>query len=410
MNLRRADLVVVGGGIVGLATARELVARCPGIKLVVLEKEPTVAAHQTGHNSGVIHSGVYYRPGSLKAQTCVAGAALMVEFCREHGIAYEPCGKLIVATEASELPRLDVLHQRGVANGVPGLTLVGPERLREIEPHARGLKALHVPSAGIVDYRAVARAFADLVERGGGHIRTSVTVKRIVSRNRQWVLETSDGEMETAYLITCAGLHADRVAAMGGAPRNLQIVPFRGEYYEVVPARRHLVRAMIYPVPNPALPFLGVHFTRSIDGQVHAGPNAVLAFKREGYRKTDVHLGDTLAMLTYGGFWRMAAKYWQTGIEETWRSLSKRAFVHALQRLVPQIQSEDLVSGGSGVRAQAVDAHGALLDDFHILQTPRATHVLNVPSPAATASLRIGQLIAERVLAAGAPQLLGRPG
>lgn len=400
MSLPSYDVAIIGGGIVGLATAMDISVRMPGVKLVVLEKEPRVASHQTGHNSGVIHSGLYYRPGSLKAATCVAGAKLMVDFCRAHHIPYDICGKVVVATQEAELPALEVLYQRGQANGVPRLMMIGPERLREIEPHARGLKALHVPTTGLVDYTNVAGVFAKLIQQRGGEIRTSARVTCLLRRARTWVVETTSGEVAARYLVTCAGLYADRLAVWAGAPRDLQIVPFRGEYYNLIPERQSLVRGMIYPVPNPVLPFLGVHFTRSMDHGVHAGPNAVLALKREGYRKTDVHLGELLDMLSYPGFWRMAATYWQAGIMEMVRSLSKPAFVRALQRLVPEVRSSDLVPGGSGVRAQAVDPQGALLDDFNLVEGDGVMYVRNVPSPAATASIRIGQIIAEQVISA----------
>jgi len=400
MSLPSYDVAIIGGGIVGLATAMDISVRMPGVKLVVLEKEPRVASHQTGHNSGVIHSGLYYRPGSLKAATCVAGAKLMVDFCRAHHIPYDICGKVVVATQEAELPALEVLYQRGQANGVPRLMMIGPERLREIEPHARGLKALHVPTTGLVDYTNVAGVFAKLIQQRGGEIRTSARVTCLLRRARTWVVETTSGEVAARYLVTCAGLYADRLAVWAGAPRDLQIVPFRGEYYNLIPERQSLVRGMIYPVPNPVLPFLGVHFTRSMDHGVHAGPNAVLALKREGYRKTDVHLGELLDMLSYPGFWRMAATYWQAGIMEMVRSLSKPAFVRALQRLVPEVRSTDFVPGGSGVRAQAVDPQGALLDDFNLVEGDGVMYVRNVPSPAATASIRIGQIIAEQVISA----------
>jgi len=389
------DVVVIGGGIIGLATAMELLGRFPAMRLVVLEKEPQLAAHQTGHNSGVIHSGLYYRPGSLKAKTCVAGARLMKQFCEAHRIPHAICGKVVVATQPSELPTLEMLYQRGLANGVPGLSLIGPERLKELEPHARGIRALHVASAGIVDYRAVAHAMAAVIQARGGDVRTSARVIRLARREGRWVVQMRGGDIQASYLVACGGLHADRIAGMAGGPRDVRIVPFRGEYYELTSARRELVRAMIYPVPDPAMPFLGVHFTRDLDGGVHAGPNAVLALKREGYRKTDVSLTDLLGFASFPGFWKMARRHWSAGLGELWRSTSKRAFVRALQRLVPAIRAEDLVPAESGVRAQAVDAGGALLDDFNVVQVQDAIHVRNVPSPAATASICIGQTIAE---------------
>ncbi|MBI2495530.1 MAG: L-2-hydroxyglutarate oxidase [Candidatus Omnitrophica bacterium] len=394
------DVAVIGGGIVGLATAMEWLTRVPGSRLVVVEKETHLGAHQTGHNSGVIHSGIYYRPGSVKARTCVEGARLLVEFCRAHRSPYLLCGKLVVATEPSELPALETLYQRGCANGVPGLRLLSPEEFREIEPHARGIKALHVPQAGVVDYGEVARAFAEVIRQRGGEIRTSARVQHLERRNGVWVLETAAGDLQATFLVTCGGLQADRVAVMAGASSDVRIVPFRGEYYEVVPERRCLVKGMIYPVPDPALPFLGVHFTRTVDGRVHAGPNAVLALKREGYRKSDVSVTDTWDLVSYSGFWKMAGRYWVTGLGELYRSWSKRAFVRALQRLVPEVRPTDLSPGGSGVRAQAVDPRGALLDDFSIVQGDHAIYVRNVPSPAATASIAIGRRIADMAASA----------
>ena len=388
-------LAVVGGGIVGLSTAREWLMRFPGSSVAVIEKEPQLAAHQTGHNSGVIHSGIYYRPGSLKAQTCAIGARLMVEFCETHHIPYEICGKVIVATGPSELPRLRALYERGLANGVPGVAMIGPERLREIEPHASGIQALHVPQAGIVDYPSVARVIAGLIRREGGQIITSARVQHLRRDGGAWLLDTTRGPIRATRVVTCGGLYADRLAAMAGAPDDLRIAPFRGEYYELIPERRFLVKAMIYPVPEPSLPFLGAHLTRSITGRVHAGPNAVLALKREGYRNTDVSLTDTLQLLGYGGFWKMARKYWAVGLAELRRSFSARGFVRDLQRLVPEIRVEDVTVGVHGVRAQALDPRGTLLDDFNIIRSDGAIHVRNVPSPAATASLRVAQLIVD---------------
>ena len=392
------DLVVIGGGIIGLAVAREAGRRFPRWRLAVLEKEDRVAAHQTGHNSGVIHSGLYYRPGSLKAKTCVDGAAAMVAFCQEHGIAHQICGKVVVATQDSELPALEELFRRGVANGVPNLAFLGPEQLCEIEPHSSAIRALRVPGTGITDYTAVARKFAELVTAQGGEIVPAAKVSGIVRRGRKTVVETTRGPFQTSQLINCAGLHSDRVARLAGAQLDLQIVPFRGEYYEIVPERQHLVKAMIYPVPDPKFPFLGVHCTRRIQGIVEAGPNAVMAWQREGYRKTDFALGDVVETLSFPGFWRMAIKYWRSGLEEFYRSLSKKAFTLALQRLVPELREEDLRPGGAGVRAQALDRAGNLLDDFYIVRANSDIHVLNVPSPAATASLAIARHIVDWVV------------
>ncbi len=391
------DLVIIGGGIIGLSTAREATRRFPRQRVLVLEKEDRVATHQTGHNSGVIHSGLYYKPGSLKARTCVEGAAAMVTFCREHGLPCEVCGKVVVATREEELPALAELHRRGTANGVPGLQMIGPERLREIEPHSAGLQALHVPGTGIADFAAVAEAYAAQVMQAGGEVRTGTRALRIVQRGSETLVETTGGATAARRVINCAGLESDRMARTSGAKLDCRIVPFRGEYYEVVPGRNDWVRGLIYPVPDPQFPFLGVHFTRRVDGGVEAGPNAVLALKREGYSKTDLSLRDTAVTLTYPGFWRMAARYWRSGLGELHRSLSKRAFVRALRRLLPEIREADLGPGGAGVRAQAVDRRGRLLDDFAIVRNGPVVHVLNVPSPAATASLVIGKRIIDMV-------------
>ena len=391
------DLVVVGGGIVGLATAMECLGRYPGLGLILLEKETELAKHQTGHNSGVIHSGIYYRPGSLKAQTCVAGARLMVEFCQHHRIPYQICGKLIVAAEARELPALESLYRRGQANGVSGLNVIGPDHMQDVEPAARGVRAIHVQSTGIVDYVQVAHAFAQMIRSRGGAIKTATAVRGIRRQPNEWIIETTSETVRAKYLVTCGGLFADRLAWMAGAPSDLRIIPFRGDYYDLVPARRSLINSLIYPVPNPSLPFLGVHVTRTIRGGVHVGPNAVLALKREGYGKTDVDLREAAGLLTYPGFWRMARTYWSYGIGELYRACSKAGFVRALQRLVPDVSAEDLVAGASGVRAQAVDRQGRLVDDFNIVSMDSAIHVRNVPSPAATASIKIGQTIAQMI-------------
>lgn len=396
----RTHLVIIGGGIIGLATALALCRLRPGLCPLILEKEDQLAAHQTGHNSGVIHSGIYYRPGSLKAQLCVAGARRMVEFCREQGLPYEICGKVVVATHPSELPRLEELHRRAVANGVPGVEMIDPERLRELEPHAAGLQALRVPGTGIADFAAVARCYADLVRDGGGEVRMRAGVRSIVRDGDEWRLECPAGTIHARFLINCAGLHCDRIARQTGAGRDIRIIPFRGEYYELRRESAGLIRNLIYPVPDPAFPFLGVHFTRTIHGGVEAGPNAVLSLKREGYGKLDLSLRDARCTLEFPGFWRMAAKYWRTGFGEMYRSFSKRAFTRALRRLLPDLREEDLVPGGSGVRAQAVDRHGRLLDDFWIESSAGALHVLNAPSPAATASLPIGETIASRAVEA----------
>lgn len=395
MPPKRWDAVIVGGGIIGLSSAMALSGKRPGVRLLVLEKEEELCRHQSGRNSGVIHAGLYYRPGSLKAKTCVEGARAMVDFAAEHGIRHELCGKVVVATSPEELPRLEELHRRGAANGVPGLEMIGPERLREIEPHAAGIRALWSPGTGIIDYPAVAQAYARIVRGRGGEIRTGAQVTGIRRLAGETVVETTAGDFAASFLINCAGLHADRVARLAGGRVGLQIVPFRGEYYEIAPGRRSLVRGLIYPVPDPAFPFLGVHFTRRIDGTVEAGPNAVLAFMREGYTKTMVDLGDLRETLAYPGFRRLARRWWRVGVQEMIRSFSRAIFARDLQRLVPEIRAKDLLPGGAGVRAQAVDPEGNLLDDFAIVRTEGAIHVCNAPSPGATASLVIGRAIAD---------------
>jgi L-2-hydroxyglutarate oxidase LhgO len=393
MPQNQFESVIVGAGIVGLATAMEMLRRSPGRRLAVLEKEARVAAHQSGNNSGVIHSGLYYKPGSLKARMCVAGAAAMVAFCREHGIPHEICGKVVVATSERELPGLEELLRRGTANGVPGVTMIGQERLRELEPYAAGIKALHVSSTGITDYVAVTRQYAEIVQAAGGVIATGTEVRKILWRGGQVMVETSRGEYGARQVINCAGLYSDRVSRMAGAETDIRIVPFRGEYYELVPGKRSLVRGLIYPVPDPALPFLGVHFTRRVNGSVEAGPNAVLALRREGYRRSDISFSELLETLAWPGFWRMARRQWRSGAGEYYRSFSKSGFVKALQKLLPEARQEYLQEGGAGVRAQAVDREGRLVDDFHFACSPGMVHVLNVPSPAATASLLIAREI-----------------
>jgi L-2-hydroxyglutarate oxidase len=389
----RYNIAIVGGGIVGLAVALEITQRFPRMRLLLLEKECGVGRHQSGHNSGVIHSGVYYKPGSLKARLCVTGAAAMVEFCREHGLAHLVCGKVIVATHEDEFPRLEELRRRGEANGLTGLRSIGPQELREIEPHASGLRALVVPSTGITDYAAVCGKYAELITSRGGTILTSHAVTGIKRRADEIVVETNVDAFSTTSLINCAGLFSDRISRMAGDEPQVIIIPFRGEYYDLIPERGSLVRGLIYPVPDPRFPFLGVHFTRRVGGTVDAGPNAVLAFRREGYRRRDFDLRDLASSLAFPGFWRMAAKNWRSGLDEFHRSFSKAAFVRALQRLVPEVGEADLVPGGAGVRAQALTREGALVDDFQFVPSDRMLHVLNVPSPAATASLVIGRTI-----------------
>ncbi len=393
MTEARYDAVIVGGGIVGLAVALEITKRFPRLRLLLLEKEGRVGQHQSGHNSGVIHSGVYYKPGSQKARLCVEGARAMIAFCRAHGIPHEICGKVIVATNAEEFPRLEELRRRGEANGLTRLQMIGPEELREIEPHAIGLRALVVPSTGITDYAAVCEKYAELIRAEGGTILTSTEVTGLRNLGDEVVVETKGALFSTTYLINCAGLFSDRIAGMAGGKPDVIIVPFRGEYYDLVPERSSLVRGLIYPVPDPQFPFLGVHFTRRVNGTVDAGPNAVLAFRREGYERTDFSLRDLASSMTFPGFWRMAAKHWRNGLDEFHRSFSKPAFVRALQRLLPELRAEDLIPGGSGVRAQALRRDGTLVDDFQFVPSGRMLHVLNVPSPAATASLVIGRSI-----------------
>lgn len=394
MNTSTYDVVIVGAGIVGLATARALLQRAPRLRLCVLEKGDGIAGQQTSHNSGVLHSGIYYRPGSLKSELCVRGREALVRYCDEHGIPYELCGKLIVATRAEELPRLDALNERATANGVVGHELVGPERVREIEPHVLALRALWVPSTGIVDFMRVAQAYTDDVIAAGGEVRFGAAVEASWVTGGVRHVRAADAEYSARLFVNCAGLHADRVARSLGADTRVQIVPFRGEYYTLRPQREGLVRGLIYPVPDPDLPFLGVHFTRNIKGYVEAGPNAVLATAREGYRKRDFELADVMEFARYPGFWRVARREWRTGFNEVHRSLRKSVFVRDLQRLIPAIQADDLTGGGSGVRAQAVAPDGSLLDDFLIERSQAALHVLNAPSPGATSSLLIGERIA----------------
>jgi (S)-2-hydroxyglutarate dehydrogenase len=387
------NVIIVGGGIVGLAVAMEITRRFPRLRLLLLEKEERVGRHQSGHNSGVIHSGVYYKPGSLKAKLCVTGAAAMIEFCREHDIAHQVCGKVIVATHDEEFPRLEELRRRGEANGLTGLRFIGPQELSEIEPHASGLRALVVPSTGITDYAAVCDKYAEIIAARGASALTAHTVIGLKRHGDEIVVETNRGAFYATSLINCAGLFSDRIARMAGDDPQVMIFPFRGEYYDLIPQRSSLVRALIYPVPDPRFPFLGVHFTRRVSGSVDAGPNAVLAFRREGYRRSDFNLRDLSSSLVFPGFWKMAAKNWRSGLDEFHRSFSKPAFVRALQRLVPEVREADLVPGGSGVRAQALTREGALVDDFQFAPSGRMLHVLNVPSPAATASLVIGRTI-----------------
>lgn len=389
-------MLIVGGGIVGLATALALTERYPHLRLLLCEKEDRWAAHQTGHNSGVIHAGIYYRPGSLKATMAREGSRAMVAFCQTHGIAYELCGKLIVATTPAELPRLHALLERAQANGLPA-RLVDPAEIREREPYVRAVAAIFSPTTGIVDYRLVAERMAQLLAERGVELRLQTRIEQISAYARGVRVQTNAGVFEAGHLINCAGLHSDRVARMAGLHTGMRIIPFRGEYYELVPEQRHLVRGLIYPVPNPAFPFLGVHFTRMIDGSVHAGPNAVLALKREGYHKLAFSLRDSAEILSYPAFWRLAGKYLGEGTKEMLRSASKTLFVRSMQRLIPSIRAQDVVPTHAGVRAQALMADGQLQDDFVIISGTHSTHVCNAPSPAATAALAIGAAIVERL-------------
>ena len=395
--MTHVDLVIAGGGIVGLATAYRFLERYPDRRVVVLEKEHDVAEHQTGHNSGVLHSGIYYKPGSLKAQNCRAGKLAMETFCKEYGIAFERCGKVIVAVDEPEFPALERIYDRGQASGVQ-CEMIGAERLGELEPHAAGLRAIHVPEAGIVDYREVCRKLAELISQRGAEIRFGHQVCAIRQRDRDVVVETTGGEVAGDLLVNCTGLHCDRVTRMGGVRPEAKIVPFRGEYYELTSEATHLCRNLIYPTPDPKFPFLGVHFTRMIHGGVECGPNAVLAFAREGYRKRDINLRDLCESLTYMGFLRMASRHWRTGLGEMWRSFSKKAFVKALSRLLPAIRAEHLVAAPAGVRAQALSPDGTLVDDFLVQPNARIVNVGNAPSPAATASLNVGSLVVDRLV------------
>ena len=395
----RRDVIIVGGGIVGLATAYRLLEARPRTRLLLLEKESRLAAHQTGNNSGVLHSGLYYKPGSEKAKLSVSGLQQMLAFCRQYGIAHEQCGKIVVATDAGELPRLENLWERGQANGLQGLRKLGPEQIREIEPHAAGLAAIHVPQEGIVDYPAVCQKLGDLIREKGGEIQLNARASKMIATSDGWTVETAAGDFPARCVVTCGGLHADRLVRAAGAKPTAQIVPFRGEYYRIKKERQQLVRHLIYPVPDPQFPFLGVHFTRLIHGGIEAGPNAVLAFAREGYRWTNINLRDLAGSVCFPGLWKFLARYPSLCGYEIRRSLSRAEFCRSLQKLVPEIREADLETGGAGVRAQAMTADGRLVEDFHFEEGPGILHVVNAPSPAATASLAIGAKISERIQA-----------
>jgi L-2-hydroxyglutarate oxidase len=393
------EVIVVGGGIVGLATAFRMLEARPGLRLLLLEKEEALARHQTGNNSGVLHAGLYYKPGSEKAKLSVSGLKELVSFCRKHGIAHDVCGKIVVATSEDELPRLETLFERGIENGLKGLCKLSPAEIREIEPHAGGIAAVRVPEEGIVDYPAVARTLGELIVSAGGRLCLSASCLRLVPDSAGWTVATTSGNFQGRFVITCGGLHSDRLVRAAGQKPGARIIPFRGEYYKIREERQYLVRNLIYPVPDPKFPFLGVHFTRMIHGGVEAGPNAVLAFAREGYRWRDVNLRDLAESLCFPGLWRFLLKFPEIWSREIYRSLSKREFCRSLQRLVPEIREDDLETGGAGVRAQAMTADGKLVEDFYFREDERILHVVNAPSPAATACLAIGKRIAERVLA-----------
>ncbi len=391
------EIFVIGGGVVGLAAAFRIGARFPAARVTVLEKEAEVCRHQSGNNSGVLHAGLYYKPGSLKARLAVNGIRQMVDFCRENEIPHEICGKLVVASSVEELPRLHALHEQGLQNGLRNLALLGPGQMREVEPHAAGVAALHVPEEGIVDYGRVCAALVARIQERGGRVITNAEVRRLRRGSNGWIATTTAGEYEIGFLVNCAGLHCDRVSQLAGERREVRIVPFRGEYYRIRPERQYLVRNLIYPVPDPKFPFLGVHFTRLIHGGVEAGPNAVLAFAREGYRKSDLNVRDLLDAVAYPGLWRFLMRYPRMCWEELRRSFSRRLFAESLGKLVPEIRAADLATGGAGVRAQALTPSGDLVQDFYFVARPNALHVLNAPSPGATASLAIGDEIAAQV-------------
>ena len=395
MVFKKVDVCIIGSGIVGLAVGLRISKQFPNIKLLILDKEDRVARHQTGHNSGVIHAGLYYPPDSYKAQWCTTGAKLLIDYCKNYNIPYELSGKLIVAGDPTEENSLNDLYDRGISNGVKGLRKLSKDQLSEIEPNVTGVSGLYSPNTGIVDYIKVAESFASNIIKGDAEILTDCRVREIVSKKQNISLETTKGVIESRSIINCAGLHADDIASKMGVDMDVRIIPFRGEYYTVKPRESIFIRGLIYPVPDPKFPFLGVHFTKRIDGSIEAGPNAVLAFAREGYKKTDFDIKEIFGLLGYSGFWYMSFKYWKMGLDEQMRSISKKLFVKSLQKLVPSINEADLIVGGSGVRAQAVDRKGGIIQDFKIIQSPSAVHVLNAPSPAATSSLSISQHIVD---------------
>ncbi len=391
-------ITIIGAGIVGLATALQLLEERPGIQVTVLEKEDHVARHQTGHNSGVIHSGIYYKPGSLKAVNCQQGYAMLLDFCKKHAVPHDICGKVIVATQTKELASLENIYQRGIQNGLAGIRKINQAEIREIEPYCAGISGIWVPQTGIINYTAVSEKYATLIRQRGGEICFNEQVMRIHQSDREVVIDTAKGTYRADVVVNCAGLYSDKIARMTSPQVDLQIIPFRGEYYEIRPERQYLVKNLIYPVPNPEFPFLGVHFTRMIGGGIEAGPNAVFAFRREGYTNRDIHFGELWEALSFPGFRKIAVKYWRDGLYEMYRSYSKPAFVRALQVLIPDIKGEDIIAGSAGVRAQACDAKGNLIDDFLILENRQVLNICNAPSPAATASLAIGASIARKAL------------
>ena len=395
MNSDQYDIAIIGGGIIGLSTAMHILQKRPTLNVVVVEKENTLAKHQTGNNSGVIHSGIYYKPGSWKSEFCVSGVTKIKEFCDDNEIEYVECGKTIVATSENELGRLQDLYERGQANGVPGLEMIGPERLQEIEPQDAGVQALWSPKTGIVDYVKITNRYADIFQENGGSVLLNTMVQNIDVREGEINIDTNNGTLNTKHVINCAGLYSDKVAEMMGQDIGVHIITFRGEYYKLSSSAEHLVKGLIYPVPDPRFPFLGVHYTRNIHGYVEAGPNAVLAFQQEGYKKTDINVGELSRTFMFPGFWKMLKNNWKTGMSELYRSYNKNKFVSDLQRLIPSIDSDSLVAGGAGVRAQAVDKTGFLLDDFKIVETSNSLHVINAPSPGATSSLAIGEHLSD---------------
>ncbi|MCC6721886.1 MAG: L-2-hydroxyglutarate oxidase [Bacteroidia bacterium] len=392
------DIAVIGGGIVGLATAYRLLQEKPELKIVLLEKENSVAQHQTGNNSGVIHSGLYYKPGSLKAINCIRGYKMLIDFCDKNEIKYDLCGKIVVATNQDEVKQLSLLYERGVQNGLEGIKKLSKDEIKEKEPYCSGIEGLFVPQTGIISYLKVSEKLEKKIIEKGGEIKFNFKVKDIIINSGTSKVISETGEIETSLIINCAGLYSDKIARLTNSNIDTRIIPFRGEYYKIIPEKHFLVKNLIYPVPDPNFPFLGVHFTRMIDGGIEAGPNAVFAFKREGYKKTDINLSEMAESITWPGFIKVALKYWKTGMGEYYRSFSKKAFTHALQKLVPEINESDLIEGGSGVRAQACDKTGGLLDDFKIIESQGIINILNAPSPAATSSISIGQSVAELAL------------